>query len=173
MHQTSWLTGREVLKEGRDFCWADHDKAQAINGSKPLMIYWAWYPMHDDPEMGEKLLTAWVDDESLTDNTIHRLLVVHADDYPVEAFFCDHLFTGIALLSKHVVAGAWGPYPSIRAERSIFRTWSQGLVGIRHYWPSVLLDRKWYHPLDLDKNLLSMWSQYHRKNLSLSTPEGE
>ena len=158
-HQvTSWDRNHEVLREDRDFVWMDSSRV-VPDGQKPLVVVWTWTPLQGSSNLGARMAKALAADEDL-----HRqdwlVLLVASYDNPcmvIMPVWHQGLFDAGILIKSHVLAGATGGLPSLRAEQSILRTWSAcGLIVVKHYWPAVSLPAAGYIPLGTDAELTTV-----------------
>ena len=116
---------RECLVEGRDYVWAETRKPRPpLDGTRPLYIAWMWTPMPDDPLLAERLVDAARNDDDFHRKDRMALALMEFDNIIPKAVTALRYFDGCLLLKRHVMAGANGPYPSLRAERSIARTFA-------------------------------------------------
>ena len=168
-----WTANSEVMKEGKDYQVADCDPGFRLDGSKPLFVSWLWTPMEDDDAISRRLIESIVPDEDFRRNDVASLLVMSAESIPVDAYTrVAARFDMTILLQPHVTMGANGPYPSVRAERSITTTFSSvGLRAVRHYWPAYTLRVEDYVPLFTNSELAIRWGAHARKNFTVQTPE--
>lgn len=64
---------------------------------------------------------------------------------------------------SHVMQGASGYLPSVRAEIALTKTLARlGVNRIFHFWPSFTLPKKWYIPLFEDDELKKLWAVHAR-----------
>lgn len=164
-----WAVSQEVMTEGKE-CMTVGGAAGIIDGSKPLYICWFWHPLYDDEVFGSCMVEAVKTDPIFRDTSVHSLLLVDSTHIVPEVFavLADQ-FDHVAMVSPRVLDGAGGPYPSLRAERSIARTWSScNLQAVKHYWPAATLNPKDYVPLMDNASLVRTWANYARNNLSVS-----
>lgn len=165
-----WRVDREVMKEERDYTWVQ--KAQ-ITGAKRLYIAWLWLPITDDVPVEAKAIAAVLVEDFMKRTDVQTLLVMEENNVLVNAIkVLMPRFSGTLIVKPHVLAGAFGPYPSLRAERSIYQTWAGCNLGaIRHYWPAASLNPSDYVRLDDDVSLGKAWAQCARRNLVVSQPQ--
>ena len=168
-----WQVSGETLVEGKDFQVSGRRAGCSLNGTKPLMVCWLWAPVDGDAELDRRLIEAILKDEKFGRNDADSLLVMSADSLPVDVYGqVVGRFNMTVLLQAHVMKGSFGPYPSLRAERSIMRTFSAvGLKSVRHYWPSYSLRAEDYVPLFEASELPALWGRHARKNFTIQTPE--
>ena len=168
-----WTAASEVMVEGKDYLVADRDPGFRLDGSKPLYVSWLWTPMEDDDAISRRLIEMIVPDEDFRRNDVASLLVMSAEAVPADAYLrVAPRFDMTILLQPHVTMGANGPYPSVRAERSITTTFSSvALRAVRHYWPSYTLRVEDYVPLFTNSELAIRWGAHARKNFTVQTPE--
>src|ERR1035437_9742388 len=161
-----WRSDREILTDPHDVVWPYPAAGKAINGRQDLYVSWAWMPVQDDDVLTSKLVTAIQSDVQFRRPSVTSLLVIESESFIPEVLaLADDVFDAVAMLTPRVMAGAGGPCPSVRAERSIWRDWSgANLKSIRHYWPSFTLNKNDYVPLANDNSLMEAWAASARRN---------
>jgi hypothetical protein len=168
---TCWQVSKEVLRETRDYTWVKQTQGRTIDGKRRLYICWLWVPITDDPTLETLLKQAVLGEDFIRRQDVDTLLVMDEENIPPVGVELMPKFTAALTVKRHVRAGAYGPYASLRAERSLYQTWSGCNLGaIRHYWPGVCLNPVDYVRLGTDASLASAWAQFARRNLSVSTP---
>lgn len=164
-----WQVAKEVLRESRDFTWVKHDRP--IEGKRRLYLCWLWTPITDDTALDQSLVQAVLGEDFIRRQDVDTVLVMDEDNVPSAGVQLMSKFTAALTVKRHVRAGAYGPYASLRAERSLYQTWSGCNLGaIRHYWPAVCLNPSDYVRLGDDASLAKAWAHFARRNLSVSIP---
>lgn len=160
----AWAVADEVLGKDRDYVWAS-PRGSWVNPNKPLVVAWAWLPTRD-AAVSDRLLQALRADCDLRRRDVTSLLMLDGDRLPGWAPDAARLFDCCVVLKGHVLADQFGPYPSLRAERSIVKSFgASGRARVKHYWPSATLDRADYIPLAGDEELLAAWGRHHRAHI--------
>ena len=164
----SWNVRSESMIDGKDFEWGNTQYKGAIDGSKPLNICWAWLPFSDENTLAKPLLGSIKSDEEFRRRDCHSLLVMEFDRFPKGMIGLINMFDGVVLLKNQVMAGASGPYPSLRAEKSIVTTFAAcNLRSVKHYWPAVTLEDRDYVEIADQETMRRALSRASRRNLTI------
>lgn len=160
-----WNGWTENMLEGTDYFH--------LSGSDfprpPQVACWVWTPMAADTTWVDRTITAIMQDDYL--RPMNRILVL-PPNIPLALWNrAESFFASIWRLASHVMAGGVGPYPSLRAERSLIQTLSVlgGMpIPILHYWPAGALGQLGYRPLGDVHELRAAWSLHARRDIMLT-----
>lgn len=163
-----WNMNVETMREGRDYKVLKCRLGGLITGRMPLDVVWWWTPFEDG--INGNVINHLEMESVYTVRPSSTLLVVAPHIDPEWAFLGRGRFDQVWQLSSHMMQGARGPYPSLKAELAIRQTLcSLGLRKVTHFWPSVQLPADWYVPLGKDQELLRAWAMYARQNIKIET----
>jgi hypothetical protein len=164
--QARWMDGLEVLKPNVDYDYVRSTRRSRLN--RRLDVVWMWNPtgagIHNDAGadvMENEIVRLHL---GLPVSRASILIYPHSMDASFAIRRRD-LFDEVWQLRSHVTADAAGPYPSLRAERSIMRTLcTQRIDRVFHCWPSATLRPvNRFRPLTNDA-LLAKWAEYARSH---------
>lgn len=159
----SWIESKQKLKVGMDYRIIYAKKHQLFNASLPLDILWNWHPLPNNEDWSRK-------SSELLGNMCRpnrNVIMVVGPDMPVvETISTVKSVQEIWRLEPHVLQGALGPHPSLRAELSLWSTFEyKGLENIYHCWPAITLDKRFYTPNGSNRDMNTAWAVYQRKNI--------
>ena len=164
----SWSVQGESMVDGVDLKWGNTKYKGEIDGSKPLDICWGWIPFYENTRLTKSLIESIRSEEAFRRADGHSLLVMEFDRFAPGMMGVISMFDGVVLLKKHMMAGAVGPYPSLRAEKSIVKTFAaSNLRSVKHYWPSITLQDRDYVELADDATIGRMCSRASRRGLTI------
>lgn len=139
-----------------------------LDGTHPVHVTWPWHPMDPDGPFSQMVMRA-IEQEDSRSRMAARLIILPST-------FCDNSWKRLAerlfhwawILKPEITDGASGPYPSLRAERSIVNTLNaMKLTKVRHFWPSARLSRQDYVPVLPNSELAQAWSVYARSRIAI------
>lgn len=167
----AWITHTEQMMEGEEY---DQVFAQpggpVLDGSKPITVVWVYHPMPGFKPMEGQITRDLASMQVKSEIT--RLLVLPDDQGEQYEQYWGR-FDAVWRLRDHMTADAVGPFTSCRAEKSLMRTlWTGKRVAILHYWPSTLLNGKFYRRLFPDEQLARLWSEYCRLHVWIEPVRG-
>jgi hypothetical protein len=163
-----WTVEQESMIDRVDLQWGDINGKVEIDGTKPLTVCWAWLPFYGDARLTKSLIESIKSEESFRRADRHSLLVMEFDRFAPGIMSVVNMFDGVVLLKKHVMAGAIGPYPSLRAERSIVKTFAaSNLRSVKHFWPSITLEEHDYVGIADSDTMSRAWSRASRRSVTL------
>lgn len=170
----AWLRSSEQMLEGDDYVVVGRrGGAKRLDGQSPVTVAWLWHPMPRDETWNAKVEDQVRQDDAMHDQRCARLLVLPPDFDPGRwtAMVRDLAVTEVWHLKRHVMDGAAGPYPSLRAGNSIRKsTVVANAWNLRYYWPSVGLPMSGYMPLADSNSMAMAWSAYSRLNFEIGFP---
>lgn len=163
-----WPSHREALSEGNGYTIARRRfHSGKLVGRKPTIAYYAHLPLQD-PKYVNKMHGMMEKDERCLKREMYSILIYPHDTDLTWAMEHDKLFDEVWVLDKQVSLGASGPYPSVRAERSILRTLEPfRLHSVMHYWPAAALEKKDCRMLAETPELLKDWALFNRTRLPI------
>ena len=167
-----WNVRHETLLAVRDY---DVVRTRRWNiGRAPLDVTWWWHPVVPAVDVDE-LVAERIDELQLGRNDSSRasVLVVPHSFHNVWPYLNRKRFDEFWVLKKHVTSDAAGPYPSLRAERSIRTTFrSQNLMRVSHFWPSAGLPAADYRALGSAESLTRLWAKSARARVPVEVDGG-
>lgn len=167
-----WPSSSEVILPGDDYQVVSRGHGpHKLDGRTPVVATWAFHPLSpDNTEVFDRICQQIKqDDASTRESTAHVLLLPPNANMSMWLPIASERFAETWLLDKRVMLGAAGPYPSLRAERSIVRS-IIGLIKVRHVWPAARLNERGYLPIATDDGLAQMWSQHSRRSIHIEMP---
>ncbi len=154
-----WMRQAETLQLGRDFQVLHGAFGSARAGAMPAVCVWAWTPLPGGEY--EQMVVDAVASQAKRWDGHRRLLVVPPGrtDWPCESYH------EVWQVEPHVLQGAKGPYPSVRAERSLTKTVNPRKFVF--YWPSVSLPMTGMQELVGWQDLAKTWARESRRSLQV------
>ncbi len=171
-NEVAWDGWSEVMVAGEDYEVIGMRRGPGrIDGTRPVRITWAWHPMADHPDWSGKVMRQIEQDDG-KDPTIANLLILPPTFRMAEwSETIGRFFNEAWCLRPHIMAGHAGPYPSMRAERSILRTLGPSLNMVRYFWPAICLPAQGYCPVATNEVMANTWASYARKHIIIALPK--
>jgi hypothetical protein len=166
----AWLTDDEIIPLNKMASFGKADIAR-IDGSLPVDIYWSWVPITDSQGVSTRLAEKIASDTAIYNPGRHSLLVMPAEEIIPEVAAIAKLFTAAVAIAG-ITDDTFGPYASLRAERSLSRTFAANLSTVKHYWPALTFNKNWYRPLSNESELIKAYARHHRRKATGSVEDG-
>lgn len=163
-----WLKHNQILQPDSDYTIVRRrPHAMKIDGRRSTVAMWAYHPMTSSTEWTEKLEKVLSQSPELYKERQYASVLIYPPFADMNwALQNKKWFDEVWQLNEKVMAGAAGPYPSLRAELSIVHTLSGfKLNQVAHVWPAVFLNPENYRRVESDDELVKSWAGYARSNL--------
>jgi hypothetical protein len=152
-----WPSASEKMQPARDY---DLIVSSNTKIREPTVLFWLWTPLPSGCEFDDAM-TAAVGRELMNWQDHRRIAVVGPDwNNKIDGF------NEVLRLRRHVMQGATGPYPSIRAEKSLTRTFDPRKMI--HYWPAATLPAAGYREIVGWQELAKTWARESRRGLKVT-----
>jgi hypothetical protein len=160
----SWSAASEMLIPEVDYEVLHRRSGGDLDGTMPIVAMWAWHPMPEN-ERVTGLIVKHITEARLPKSVATVLIMAHDGRADLLEPVFDR-FNEVWRLGRHVTSDATGPYPSMRAERSI-ATSLQGssMVVVPHFWPSCRIGMAAYQAIMSQKEIYTAWAAYERRHI--------
>jgi hypothetical protein len=160
-HPVNWVQYAERLVPGKTCEIVKRSRCLPMNN---VDTYWAWHPLTSDKVVTNKMMKIII---GMIQQSLRPARVVttkHMSWFDVKAI--SKVAFEIIALEDAVMQDQCGPYPSLRAERTLRKTFHD-TCRFMHCWPSASFRPEYYLPLGANEELPMMWARYRRHNIKV------
>jgi len=167
----SWTANVTYLLDGEDYdVIARRGGERKFDGSNKLVVAWCYHPLSNGHWIDKAITSHVRSDPVFAVPGVTRLAVLPWFASDALKQIADNM-DEVWVLRKHVTLDAAGPFPSLRAEISIFDTLVEyKLSQVQCYWPSVFFSLRQHVPMMNREQMQTEWSNYARSHIQLEKP---
>ena len=169
----TWPANTEQLVDGEDYeVVFRRGGVRKFDGERPVTIAWCSHPLHGGHDYDRMVLESIrADPQFANPRKSTRLAILPAFASDAMRAVADSV-DEVWVLEDHVTCDAVGPFPSLRAEVSIFETliWLRP-TGFVCFWPTVFFAMKQFVSIVDQEALIRLWSAHSRMHIKVDHPK--